>query len=470
MPFPEGFSTESLHECSREHYRGGPDGTFCCQSPGLAPRRAMNILFLMADEFRFDAAGFAGNTTARTPNLDGLARGARVFENAHTPAPVCVPARQCLATGKYPRQIGCEHFGDDIAPGSMTFARWFSEHGYYTVVCGKLHHRGPDQMQGWMHRIGSETAVRWPEKYRDRSQIGRRRWAGAADLKNAGAGISPLGLHDDYSVRGACDFLKMQDMYAVPRDIPLLLMVSLQQPHFPLLTEPELLEYYQERVPVFWNEPAAGHPALDKGRLDETSGVTKADARRATAAYYGMVEQTDRRIGTVLKALEDAGHDLNEWAIVFTSDHGEMLGQHGLWEKRKFYDASVKVPLFVRAPGVAPGRSRQVCNLVDIFPTLAGLAGLPAPDGLAGEDLFASRRDNATFSQYDGDHFLLREGDLKYLRFPGAQEVLFDLATDPGETVNRIADPAYSTAVEALRFRLDDLLAASACESRAAQA
>ncbi len=422
----------------------------------------MNILFLMADEFRCDAAGFGGNPLARTPHLDRLARGAQIFENAHTPSPVCVPARQCLATGKYPHQIGCEHFGDDIPPGSQTFARWFSDHGYYTVVCGKLHHRGPDQMQGWMHRIGAETAVRWPEKFAARSQIGRRKWAGAADLKNAGSGVSPLGMHDDYTVRGACDFLHMQQMYAVPTDIPLFLMVSLQQPHFPLLTEPDLLEYYHDLVPVFWNEPRAGHPLLDKGRLGPEEGITEGDARRATAAYYGMVEQTDRRIGLVLHALEEAGQNLDQWAIVFTADHGEMLGQHGLWEKRKFYDPSVKVPLFVRAPGVEAGRSGQICNLVDLFPTFTALGGLPTPDDLAGEDLFSAHRPNVTFSQYDGDHFMLREGSWKYLRFPDGSEVLFDLTTDPGETVNRIADPVCGGQISSARTQLDAILASVA--------
>jgi len=425
----------------------------------------MNILFLMADEFRFDAAGFAGNTIARTPNLDRLAAGARIFENAHTPSPVCVPGRQCLATGMYAHQIDCERFSDDIAPGSQTFAKRFSDHGYYTLVCGKLHHRGPDQMQGWMHRIGSETAVRWPAQFADRVQIGRRKWAGAADLKNAGAGVSPLGIHDDYTVQGACDFLRMQPMYAVPTDIPLLMMVSLQQPHFPLLTEPDLLDYYHDRVPVYWDEPRAGHPDLDKGRLGPEEGITEEDARRATAAYYGMVEQTDRRIGTVIRALEEAGHDLDEWAIIFTGDHGEMLGQHGLWEKRKFYDASVKIPLFVRAPGVAAGKSAQICNLVDIFPTLTDLAGLPTPTGLAGESLFASDRGETTFSQYNGEQYMLRKGSWKYLRFSGTEEVLFDLASDPGELTNRAGDPACAHTLSNLRMKLDTFLASPTCET-----
>ncbi len=422
----------------------------------------MNILFLMADEFRFDAAGFMGNPIARTPNLDRLAARATVFNAAYTPSPVCVPGRQCIATGKYPLHINCQTFDEDIAPNSLTFARHFSDHGYYTVACGKLHHRGPDQMQGWMHRIGAETAVRWPEKFADRSQIGRRKWKGADDVLNAGAGISPLGMHDDYAVRGACDFLKMHfgGLYAVPHDIPLFLMVSLQQPHFPLLTEPDLLDYYLPQVPIYHDEPRANHPMLDQARID----VTEADVRRATAAYYGMVEQTDRRFGQVLIALEEAGQNIDDWLVIFTADHGEMLGQHGVWEKRKFYEASARVPLFVRTPGGSSARINTPRNLVDLFPTFAAQAGLPIPTDLDGQDLFAPDRPPETFSQRERDQFMLRHGNLKYMSYAGAPEVLFDLDADPGETHNLATDPAYASRLAALRERLRAFTAT--CETK----
>jgi choline-sulfatase len=423
----------------------------------------MNVLLLQADEFRHDAAGFAGNAVARTPHLDRLAAGARIFTQANTPAPVCVPARQCFATGKYAHQIGCERFGDDLAPGAQTFARWFTAHGYYTVACGKLHHRGPDQMQGWMHRIGAETAVRWPEKFADRPQIGRRKWTGAADVREAGVGESPLAIHDDYTVRGVEDFLRLQAHYGTPPEVPVFLMVSLQQPHFPLRTDADKLAHYEPRVPVFWNQPAAGHPELDRGRLGPDEGITETDVRRATATYYGMVETTDARIGRVVAALEAAGHDLNQWLIVFTSDHGEMLGEHGVWEKRKFYDGSVKVPLFLRGPGVAPGTSDVLCNLVDLFPTLTALAGLPTPDGLSGENLLATDRADRTFSQYDGTQFMIREGNWKYQRYARAPEVLFDLAADPGETRNRAGDADAAGVLAELRHRLDTFIAPPPC-------
>lgn len=426
----------------------------------------MNILFLMADEFRHDIAGFAGNRVAQTPNLDALAKDAMVFENAYTPSPVCIPARQCLATGKYPLHIGCERFGQDIAPNSRTFARWFTEHGYYTVACGKLHHRGPDQMQGWMQRIGAETAVNWPASFASRSQIGRSKWQGAPDVRDAGAGISPLALHDDLAVRGACDFLKMHfgGMYAIPRDTPVLLMLSLQQPHFPLRTTEKLLEYYRDRVPIFWDEKKSGHPLLDEGRLGPDQGIGEADVRHATAAYYGMVEQADARVGQLLSAFEEAGQDLSEWTVVFTSDHGDMLGQHGLWGKRKFYEGSARIPLFVRAPGLAAGRSSMPCNLVDLFPTLTRLARLPDAAGLDGHDLFDPAHPDETFCQHNQNQFMIRRGSMKYLRFNDAEDVMFDLEADPGETRNVAADSRYAQSARELKNALERFLAA-ACEA-----
>jgi len=420
----------------------------------------------MADEFRFDAAGFMGNPVARTPNLDRLAAGAVVFDQAYTPSPVCVPARQCLATGRYPLHIGCEGFHHDIPPGSPTFARHFSAHGYYTVACGKLHHRGPDQMQGWMQRIGAETAVAWPEGFSSRSQIGRLKWRGAPELKEAGAGLSPLALHDDYALRGACDFLTMHfgGLYAVPSETPVFLLLSLQQPHFPLLTEKPLLDHYLDRVPIYEDQPPSGHPDLDAGRLGPEQDIHASDIRRATAAYYGMVEQTDRRIGHLLETLAASGQNLADWIVVFASDHGDMLGQHGLWGKRKFYEASARIPLFVSAPGLPPGRSSRLCNLVDLFPTLTDLCGLPTTSDLDGTSMFSPQDPGETFCQHEHHHFMIRRDHWKYLRLPEGPDVLFDLASDPGETQNRIADPTCSAVAESLRVRLDEF-AGPACES-----
>lgn len=418
----------------------------------------MNILILMADEFRRDAAGFGGNAIARTPCLDALAERGMVYDRMITPAPLCVPARQCLAAGKFPLRIGCEDFYSDLAPDFETFARWFSQRGYYTVACGKLHHRGPDQMQGWLHRIGGETAVRWPAAYQSRSQIGRRKWQGAADIQGAGAGVSPLGLHDDLTVQGACDFLRMHfgGMYQVPVDVPLLLLVSLQQPHFPLLAEKELFEYYLPRVslPTFRTPPE--HPALRHAVAD----VTDDEVRRAIAAYHALVEATDRRFARVLATMDEVGAAPKDWTIIFTSDHGDMLGSHGCWEKRSFLEESIAIPLVVQGPGVPVGRSARLSNLVDVFPTLCEIAGLPIPEGLDGRPL--SQATQETFSQLGPHHFLLQRESWKYMTF-GADgpDLLYDLASDPHESHDQSNNPACEPVLKEMRARLQEVLQAT---------
>ncbi len=433
---------------------------------------ARNVLILMADELRFDLPGFMGNPIARTPTLDRLARDAVVFDNAYTPAPVCVPARQSIATGKYPLHTGCEHFGEDLAPGAPTFARAFSEAGWLTVACGKLHHRGPDQMQGWLQRIGAETAVQWPNTYgaEGREQIGRLKWRGAHELQIAGPGASPLSLHDRHTVDGAIDFLRMhfEGMYRrTPEVPPVLLMVSLQQPHFPLLADPELFNYYHPRVKPRLREEAPWHPALGRGALPCAEAATPAQIRNATAAYYALVEKADREFGRVIAAIESHGQDLDEWIVVLLSDHGDMLGEHALWEKRKFYEGSVRVPLFLRLPGEwAAARRRENVNTIDLFATLCEAAGLGAAPDIDGRSLVPLLQNrgagwvNETFSQYESDEFMLKSGNLKYLTFgTKGPDVLFDMASDPGESTNRIADSIYTAQAAELRERLLEFIA-----------
>lgn len=415
-----------------------------------------NILLLMADELRFDLPGFMGNPIARTPTLDRLARDAVVFDNAYTPSPVCVPARQSIATGKYPLHTGCERFGEDLPPGARTFARTFSEAGYLTVACGKLHHRGPDQMQGWLQRIGAETAVQWPNTYgaEGREQIGRLKWRGVEELEIAGPGTSPLSLHDRLTVDGAIDFLRMhfEGMYRrTPKIPPLLLMVSLQQPHFPLLADAELFAHYHDRVRPRLREEPPRHPVLGRNALVCGEDVTAAQIRNATAAYYALVEKADQEFGRVITALEGHGENLDDWLVVGLSDHGDMLGEHAQWEKRKFYEGSARVPMFLRAPGLWPAaRRRENVNAIDLFPTLCAAAGLEVPNDLDARSLvplLEGNREgwaNETFCQLDLDEFMLKRGNLKYLTFgEKGPDVLFDLSSDPGETTNRIADDNY---------------------------
>jgi len=450
------------------------------------PKRRPNILFLMSDQHRADIAGFQGDSVVRTPVLDALAGSGAVFNNAYTPAPICIPARQSLAAGQFPRNCGCEVFGEDLAPGHMTFARRLSQYGYATVACGKLHHLGTDQMQGWTRRIGDSMAIRQDfidgrdhEAWRDIALPTAHKWSPAKEVKRAGIGKGPsTNGADEYTLAGAQRFIEnfFADPYydrATPKR-PLLLMVSFTRPHVPFLTTHEKFTYYLNRVRPYNEQRAFPHPFLGLGQVGPGQDVSEREIRRATAAYYGMVEGIDEDYGTVLAALEHVGQDLDDWVIIYTSDHGELLGEHALWEKTKVFEGSVKVPLIIRLPGGA-SRGRVIeenVNLCDLFATLCDLAEVPAVAGLDSRSLLpllqgrAENWDNETISHYGGTHLgheahfdryenlMIKRDHLKYQYYgPEMPEVLFDLARNPGETINFIDDPRYRAALARFRAR-----------------
>ncbi len=439
--------------------------------------RLPNILFLMSDEHRPDLLGYAGDSVVRTPNLDRLAESGVVFDNAYTPSPICVPARQCIMAGQLPKTCGCEGWLD-LAPGHMTFSRRFAQEGYATVACGKLHHQGKDPMMGWTQRIGSEmeTSASYIDNKNDEAfQAGIRpfsayKWSDAREIHRAGIGRAPNVMMDEYTVQGALDFIENHfvNPYYDREDPnrPLLLKISLLQPHYPYSASAEKFNYYLNRVKPFAEQRLSEHPFLKQREVRPGVDATERELRRATAAYYAMIETIDDHYGRVLQALEDAGQNLDDWIIVYTSDHGEMLGEHGIWEKQKFYEASVRVPLFIRWPRGFDGGRRidENVSLCDLFATLCDLAGISCPEGLDSRSLRhllegrSAAWNNEAVSQFGPTNVMIKQDSLKY-QYYGEEmpEVLFDLAHDPGELTNVMAEPKYKDAVAAFRRRLGEL-------------
>ena len=433
-----------------------------------------NILILMSDEHRADTAGFAGNTVVRTPVLDELARTGVVFSNAYTPSPICVPARQCLMAGQLPKTCGCDGAWTDLAPGYHTFARRFAQHAYHTVCSGKLHHLGPDQMQGWTQRLTPDAEVY--DKYCDglirdeflayaQGKLGEKK-TNEHYVREANGEPGDYQRFDLRATEDVEHFVRSYFRGGAKR--PVMLKLSLLQPHYPFLTDRKLFDYYHDRVPIFDEEPC-GHPVLSQSQIEQPVHVTPDEIRRATAAYYGMVEAMDAHYGRVLGALRASGQNPDDWIIVYLSDHGEMLGEHGIWEKARFYEGSVRVPLIIRYPGRLPaGRMvNENVNLCDLFATLCDLAGIPAQPGLDSRTLAplmqgsAAGWSNETVSQIrrgQRDHVMIKQDALKYQHYgTDIPEVLFDLASDPGETRNVAASPAYAAVMARFRSRLASL-------------
>lgn len=451
-----------------------------------------NVLILMADQHRWDVTGYAGNEIVRTPNLDWLAETGTVFENAYTPSPVCVPARHSIRTGQLPRtweQAGFNAFESQY----RTLPRHLGQQGYMSASAGKMHYPGFAQMQGWRKRIGPTPMKRHIEDdvvNRETETNGSifdnypdGAWSFPKEIKRAGVGNSRVQVQDTRTVEGADQFLKQY--FAAPYydrcqpDRPLVFQLSLIQPHYPFFTESEdLFTYYLNRVEPFIETPTAWNPDLGYGNVVRPEeDVTKREIQRATAAYYAMVERVDTLFGRVLDSLRQYGEALDDWVIVFTSDHGEMLGQQGGWGKGNFYEPSVKVPLIVRYPAESGVNTVNAnVNLCDLYATICEVTDSPTPPGLdsrsllpllqGDNEMWKEQYRNETVSQLAGnnsvvegldrDQIMIKRGDLKYCYY-GREEHLFDLSRNPAETTNFITDPAYETEVHQFRDRRAEL-------------
>ncbi len=442
-----------------------------------------NILFLMSDQHRADVAGYAGNSVVRTPVLDELARNSVVFQNAYAASPICVPGRQCMMSGQLPKTCGCEGW-TDLAPDYTTFAREFSRYAYQTVCSGKLHHMGKDQMQGWTQRVAPDAVVSdqhiagkiQSEFDRYTAAPGTGKWSNQKEVERAGIAHGPYQTFDATALDAAANFVRQYFAHAYHdkpgSHRPLMLKMSLLQPHYPFFTDESKFHYYLNRVPIY-NESPCDHPVLSQSQLWQPVNVSERDIRRATAAYYGMIETVDAHFGKLMETLEHVGQNLDDWIIIYTSDHGEMLGQHGLWEKARFYEASVRVPLLIRWPRRFT-HSKLVnknVSLCDLFATLCDLADIPAPAGLDSRSMVplmtdpASDWHNEVVSQVGTNHAMIKWDHLKYQYYGGSacnereqeREVLFDLHDDPGENTNVAQLPKHAATIKRFRKRLATL-------------
>lgn len=455
-------------------------------------RERPNILFLMSDEHRADVAGFAGDQVVRTPTLDWLAETGTVFRNAYTPSPICVPGRQCMMSGQLPETCGCRSYGEDLPPFSMTFARRLAQYAYETVCCGKLHHMGKDQMQGWTRRLAPDASV--ADRHRDglieeeteryRPPEGTGKWSNQKEVEQAGIASGRYQEFDRIALESARMFVRQHFLdpeYDRPgAHRPTMLKLSLLQPHYPFFADEDLFTYYLNRVPIHHNEATFDHPKLSLSQGGNEVDASARDVRRATAAYYGMVETIDGHYGSVLDSLCHAGENLDDWIIIYTSDHGDMLGEHGIWEKTQFFDPSVRVPLIIRYPDqFDSGVVEENVNLCDLFATLCDITDIELPSiddtvnsaGLDSRSLvplmrgntdeWHDRYQNESVSALGETHLMIKRDGLKYLYYgemePPYQEILFDHDVDPDESQNLIEKASYSEEVQMFRRRRSEL-------------
>jgi choline-sulfatase len=413
-----------------------------------------NILLILTDQHSPHIAGFAGHQHINTQALDRLAGQSMVFEAAYCQSPLCVPSRMSLWSGKYPHRISAWANQSVLAPEHMTIPRWLAQHGYVTAAVGKMHFRGQDQMLGFQHRpygdlIESSVPCHQPDP--PETADGRSNNHAVGRFPFAGPSSIPEGLHADtlVTVESLAWLLEFSDTHP---EQPWFFCASYFRPHFPLTAPGRYVRKYLERdlprplLPDGY--PDALHPhdrfIVEDFRLTRFSDE---EHRRALASYYAALDYVDDRIGELIAGLEQAGC-LENTIIVYTSDHGDMVGEHGLWWKRTYYEASAGVPLLISGPNIEHRRIDAPVELVDLFPTFCDWAGIETPLGLDGESLLPfltgqpdQRRKRTARSELLGGKAetrfrMVRDARWKYVDFPAAPPRLFDLMNDPDETTD----------------------------------
>lgn len=447
-----------------------------------------NVVVIMSDEHDPRMMGCSGHPFIRTPHLDALAARGQRFPNAYTPSPICVPARAAFATGLRVHDV---RLWDNAMPYTGAQRGWghvLQDHGVRVESIGKLHYRSVEDPAGFdaehlpMHVVGGHGMV-WAsirDPYRPRTEgprmLGER----------IGPGESSYTQYDRSVIQRTVDWLHEAARRQQDDQGNFVLYVGLVAPHFPLVVSQAFYDLYPvDTLPEPKLNPATGyrrHPWVQAYCDFMPSEEVFADAqerRRAFAAYYGLCSWLDHNVGQILRALDDSGLAARTH-VIYTSDHGDNLGARGVWGKSTLYEESVKVPMLLAGPGVAPGVCSTPVDLLDLFPTLLEGAGIdPAPEmgRRPGRSLFAlagapADAQRPILSEYhaagsNSAAFMLRIGRWKYHHYVGFRPELFDLQYDPEELHDLAADPAHAEVLARMEAELRGLLDPEAVDRQA---
>jgi len=447
-----------------------------------------NLVIIMSDQHSRNLMGCYGDKIVKTPNLDKLAADGARFNACWTPSPVCVPARACFATGKYTHQIG--HWDNaDAYDGSIpSWHHRLRDAGHEVTSIGKLHFKSEDDDNGFtesiipMHVIDGKGDLLG--LIRDDGAPVR---GGAYKMKSmAGPGESVYTQYDrDIAARAQ---IWLHERAGQERDKGFVLFVSFVCPHYPLTAPPEhFYRYYTDPdlpMPRFRGD---GERASHKFLKDyaETFNFddyfeTEEDIRRAVAGYFGLCSFMDEQAGKVIDALEATGLR-DDTSIVYTSDHGDALGQRGLWGKSTMQEEILGVPLIAAGAGFTPGSVIDTpCSLLDIYPfafeTVEEATLLEGDDDLPGVSLTkladGVEPERNVLSEYHAmgsrtGAFAIRHGRFKYIHYARYDPQLFDLQSDPDELHDLAGDPEHADTLAECRARLLTMLDPDEVDRRA---
>lgn len=431
-----------------------------------------NILMIVSDQHNYKVSGFSGDTIVSTPTLDSLASEGTVFEKTYCQSPACTPSRASFLTGKNYHNVRCWANHRVLFPEHKTIADYLHEAGYETCCVGKMHYGGKDQFHGFKNRPYGDF---WHGLAHQEDPIDM--FPNMGGVIHAGPSQIPESLQQEHIVSTEAGSFIREHVSNNPEK-PWFVLASYCKPHAPLVVPSRYLHKYLGKVPSAMLEPQdlaalEAAPVMQR-KAYGLENITKDQVDKARAAYWGAVEYLDDQIEHVLFELKKSG-EFDNTIILYFSDHGDMIGNHGLWWKANYYEESVRVPLIIKGPGVGKNvRINQLTALIDILPTICDLCGIAVPndiDGVTLKPLLHEEKTNyiphdTVISEYmgaaqkeielPGSIRMITDGRYKLAQVYGERDLLFDLKNDPKEFCNTAHSPEYSDIASRLRKKLNE--------------
>lgn len=430
-----------------------------------------NILILMVDQLNGTLFPDGPVDWLHVPNLKKLAARSTRFAHAYTASPLCAPGRASFMSGQLPSATGVYDNAAEFASSIPTYAHHLRRAGYQTCLSGKMHFVGPDQLHGFEERLTTDiypADFGWTPDYRKPGEridwwyhnMGSVTGAGVAEISNQ------LEYDDEVAYRAT---RKVYDLARGSDPRPWCLTVSFTHPHDPYVARRkywDLYAYCDHLLPAVSAIPYKDQDPHTKRIFDANDwrsfDIADEDIRRSRRAYFANISYLDDKIGEIMEAMESTQQ---EAIVLFVSDHGDMLGERGLWFKMSFYEGSSRVPLMISAPQMASGLISDPVSTIDVCPTLCDLAGVSMDDiapWTTGQSLVpqgqGQLRTEPVAMEYaaEGSYapmVSLRYGKWKYNRCALDPDQLFDLEADPHELTNLAEMPAHQGTLTQLRAK-----------------
>ncbi|MEO1722703.1 MAG: choline-sulfatase [Pseudomonadota bacterium] len=419
-----------------------------------------NIVVIMADQLAPQFTGAYGHPMVKTPHLDALAARGMRFDAAYCNAPLCAPSRFSFMSGQHVTRIAAYDNASEFPASIPTFAHYLRRAGYRTCLSGKMHFVGPDQLHGFEERLTTDIYPAdhaWTPDWELPDERIDSFYHNMDAVTNAGVAATTFQI--EYDEETAFFARRRIFEYRMEKVAPFCMVVSFIHPHDPYVARPEWWNLYDhDAIEMPANTEATDPHSLRimRGIEADVNAPTEAQIRNARHAYFANISYFDAKVGAVVQALEESDQ-LDDTVIIVTADHGDMLGDRGLWYKMTFFEHSARVPLIMAGPEIAQGTNANPCSLVDLVPTFLDLGGVEAQTigaPLDGRSLGPEARgetpdEGEAIGEYCAElasHpvFMIRRGQFKYIHCDVDPPQLFDLEADPNELVNLAGDAAHA--------------------------